>query len=289
MITFLVPRWPRLTLAIMCGGFMAAIGILVAIAPLGRVQDVDWLFAIHSSSSYLFISKWALFDWTRAAIYLALLAIGWRVGATPGLRQVCVGLLATVACGALISLVFCDLLHVSLFINAQAWRWFWLADVVAITLAPAILRSCWQRGYAGRAAGRDPRRRVGIPRSSARSAADCRSRRLRPATHKAGPASLLETGAHGSVRPVWCGDLPEYQQRVRLRTGDHFEHLRVGTKGSRCLCQRRHPRSAAHRNLAGSCGTRSPRQPHRKLPQPRYSLQHLLPCSSAAGCYRSPG
>lgn len=152
VITFLVPRRPRLTLAIMGGGFTAAVGILVAIAPLGRVQDVDWLFAIHSSSSYLFISMWTLFDWTRAAIYLALLTIGWRIGATPGLRQVCVGLLATVACGALISLVFCDLLHVSLFIDVQAWRWFWLADILAITLAPAILRSCWQRGYAGRIA-----------------------------------------------------------------------------------------------------------------------------------------
>lgn len=152
ILTFLVPRYPKLTLAAAGIGFAATLAIVVAIAPLGRVADKTWLFTIHSTSSYLFMTLWSPSDWSRAAGYLVVLVIGSWVGATPLLRRICLGLLATVACGSVITVVFCDVLHVSLFIDFQAWRWFWLADVLAVTLAPAIIQACWQRGGSGRLA-----------------------------------------------------------------------------------------------------------------------------------------
>ena len=152
LITFLVPRHPKPALAVAGVGFVAAVAIVMAIAPLGRVADVNWWFTIHSTSSYLFITMWTPSDWSRTAVYLVILTLGSLAGATPLLRRICMGMLATLACGALITLVFCDLLHVSLFIDLQAWRWLWLADVLALTLAPAIVQDCWHRGDKGRVA-----------------------------------------------------------------------------------------------------------------------------------------
>lgn len=152
VFTCLVPRYPRATLAVIGVGFMATVATVVASAPLGRIEDKDWLFAIYSSSSYLFVTLWSLFDWSRAAVYLVILTVGCWICPTPRLRQVCMGLLATAACGVVISVVFGDLFHVSIFIAMQAWRWLWLTQMLAITLAPAILQACWGRGYAGRAA-----------------------------------------------------------------------------------------------------------------------------------------
>lgn len=152
VLTYLVPRYPRFTLTMIGVGFVAAVAVVVAIAPLGRVQDADWLFSIRSSSSFLFVTSWSVFDWTRIMSYLLILTIGCWVSTAPELRRICAGLLATVACGLVISTVFCDQLHVSLLIGVQAWRWLWLADMVAIAIAPAVLRDCWQRGYPGRIA-----------------------------------------------------------------------------------------------------------------------------------------
>ena len=152
VLTFLVPRHPRTTLSAIAVGFLAMLAIVIAVAPLGRVMDRDWMFVIHTTANYLFVTAWSVFDWSRACAYLVILAVGARVGSTPLLRQLCTGALATAACGLALSLVFCDGLHVSIFIDMQAWRWLWLADLLAIALAPVIFLDCWQRGMAGRTA-----------------------------------------------------------------------------------------------------------------------------------------
>ena len=152
ILTDLVPRHPKLSAVAAGVGFIAALGIVIAVAPLGRLQDKDWLSAINWTSDYLFVSTWHLPDWSRAAVYPVLLMLGCQVGVAPALRRICAGLLATVASGMLITLVFGDLLHVTLFIDLQAWRWLWLANVLALVLAPAILQDSWRRGYSGRVA-----------------------------------------------------------------------------------------------------------------------------------------
>jgi hypothetical protein len=152
VLTFLVPRRPKLTLGLAAVGLIATLALVIAIAPAGRLEDKDWMYNVRITSGYLFLGTWSLADWCRTAVPLAVLAIGWSVGMTPLLRRLCAGALATVACGMVITAIFADRLHVSLFISLQAWRWTWLADVLALTLAPVILQSCWQRGYSGRIA-----------------------------------------------------------------------------------------------------------------------------------------
>jgi hypothetical protein len=152
LVTCVLPRHPRLTLGAAAVGFLATLGIVIAIAPLGRITGVDWWYSIHWTSSYLFITKWQLVDWSRTACYLVVLIVGCWVGGTPLLRRICAGLLGTVALGMLVTLVFCDGLHVALFVDLQAWRWLWLAEVLSVVMVPAIARDCWQRGYSGRIA-----------------------------------------------------------------------------------------------------------------------------------------
>ena len=152
VLTFLVPQRPKLTLGLAAVGFITTLALVMAIAPAGRLEDKDWMFNVRMTSAYVFLATWSPADWCRAAVPLAVLAIGWRVGMTPLLRRLCAGALATVTCGMVITAIFADRLHVSLFISLQAWRWTWLADVLALTLAPVILQSCWRRGYSGQIA-----------------------------------------------------------------------------------------------------------------------------------------
>lgn len=152
VLCFLVPLRPRLTLTVAAVSYAIGLGVVLAVAPLGRLTDPDWARALDATVPYLFVSTWPLEDWSRIAVPLAALAIGWHTGSTPLLRRVCASALGMVACGMAITLVFADLLHVWLVISLQAWRWLWLADVLALVLAPAILQDCWQRSAGGRVA-----------------------------------------------------------------------------------------------------------------------------------------
>ena len=152
LLCFLVPLRPRLTLTIAAVSYAIGLGAVLALAPLGRLMDPDWARALDAQVPYLFVSTWPLEDWSRIAVPLAALAIGWHTGSTPLLRRVCASALGMVACGMAITLIFADLLHVWLVISAQTWRWLWLADVLALLLAPAILQDCWQRSASGRVA-----------------------------------------------------------------------------------------------------------------------------------------
>lgn len=152
VLCFLVPLRPRLTLTVAAVSSVIGLGAVLALAPLGRLTDPDWARALDAQVPYLFVSTWPLEDWSRIAVPLAALAIGWHTGSTPLLRRVCASALGMAACGMAITLVFADLLHVWLVISVQAWRWLWLADVMALLLAPAILQDCWQRSAGGRVA-----------------------------------------------------------------------------------------------------------------------------------------
>ena len=152
VLCFVAPLRPRLALMLAALGFAIGLGVVLATAPHGRLVDPDWARAVSTEVPYVFVSNWSPGDWSRIAVPLALLAIGWRTGSSPLLRRVCVGALGMVACGMVITLVFADLLHVWLIISMQAWRWLWLADVLALLLAPAILQDCWQRSASGRVA-----------------------------------------------------------------------------------------------------------------------------------------
>jgi hypothetical protein len=123
----------------------------LAVSPLGRL-DGTWLYTVRVTSTYLFLQNWSINDWSRLVVPLAILGVGVLNGTNPLLRRVCSACLVMVACGLLITLIFSDLLHVSIFVSAQTWRWLWLANTVAFVLAPRIVEDCWQRGTSGRIA-----------------------------------------------------------------------------------------------------------------------------------------
>lgn len=149
-LTFLAPSRPRLVIA---GGATLLLGSLLILqvsAPLGRM-DATWLQGVRVLNPFLYLSSWSARDWTRITTALALLPIGLLKSAAP-VRKVCAGALLTALCGLLISALYCDVLHVTIFTALQAWRWLWVADVIAIILAPVIVADCWRSGAAGRTA-----------------------------------------------------------------------------------------------------------------------------------------
>ena len=150
-LTFIAPEKPRLTAITATLLLLGSIVFLEAVAPLGRF-DAAWLEVIRASSPYLYVTSWSAGDWIRAAVPLALLGIGALRGTAPELRRVCTGTLLTVACGLVITWLYCDLLNVAILTDLQAWRWLWLANVLAVILSPVICGDCWRSGAAGRTA-----------------------------------------------------------------------------------------------------------------------------------------
>lgn len=151
ILTFVGARHPKLLAAAGAVALLAAVATVMAVTPLGRLQGA-WMLTVRSTSGYLFIGGWHTNDWSRIAVPLAILTIGMLNGTAPLLRRVCAAALVMVACGLLITVIFCDLLHVSIFVSAQTWRWLWLADLIAFVLTPAIAADCWRRGDSGRIA-----------------------------------------------------------------------------------------------------------------------------------------
>jgi hypothetical protein len=151
ILTCVVPgRWK---LALVCGalGFGIALFVVADTTLLGRLEG-DWLFAVRTTSGYLFVSFWSMADWSRSGVPLAILAIGWLTATAPLLRRACAMSLVMVASGLAITYIFGDRFHCLPFIEAQGWRWLWLANVMAFALAPVLLRTCWERGYSGQIA-----------------------------------------------------------------------------------------------------------------------------------------
>lgn len=151
ILTFAAPQRPKLVAAASAVALVAAVATVLAVTPLGRLQGA-WMFTVRVTSNYLFVGDWHGSDWSRISLPLAILAIGVLNGTAPLLRRVCAAGLVMAASGLLITLIFCDLLHVAIFISAQAWRWLWLSNLMAFVLAPAIAEDCWRRGDSGRIA-----------------------------------------------------------------------------------------------------------------------------------------
>jgi hypothetical protein len=106
--------------------------------------DAHWLALVENRSPYLFIAHWQLEDWSRAAVTLATLGVGFRVLPNDRARTLSLIALTTVVTGLLLTFVACDLLHLVLLTQLQPWRWQWLGTVVAAVLLPEIVRTLWQ-------------------------------------------------------------------------------------------------------------------------------------------------
>jgi hypothetical protein len=147
-VTFIAPVRPKAATLLILTGVSAGLVVAEATTWLARA-DAAWLTAVRGTSYFLFVTWWSVSDWSRTLVPLGVLAAGALAATRPLLRQVCAGALGMVALGLLVNLIFSDGLHLLLFMGAQTWRWLWLANVMAVTLAPPILMDCWSRGRGG--------------------------------------------------------------------------------------------------------------------------------------------
>ncbi len=138
-----IPR-PRLALVLFGCGLLVSLPLVAAghLALFGRLDPV-WFQVVRENSTFLFPSEWPLRDWSRASVPLAVLASGYLTSRDDRVRRLCAASLVMTAAGLLLTLVYGDLLRVIIAADAQMWRWLWLTTVLAIGLAPAIARDCW--------------------------------------------------------------------------------------------------------------------------------------------------
>jgi hypothetical protein len=136
---------PLVTCAVAIVGLIALAAAAFVMPPgeWGRF-DAHWLTLVENRSPYLFIAHWQLDDWSRAAVTLATLGVGFRVLPNDRARTLSLIALTTVLTGLALTVVACDLLHLVLLTQLQPWRWQWLGTVVAAVLLPEILRALWQ-------------------------------------------------------------------------------------------------------------------------------------------------
>ena len=139
-----IPR-PRLAAAVVCIGFglLAAAAYLMPAGPFSRMDDT-WLHLIAQRSRFLFILNWSADDWGRALTPLGVLAVGAVAAAEDLTRRFCFAALLTAAVGVVVCLLGGDLLRIVIVLQAQTWRWLWLANVCAVLLLPAICWDCWR-------------------------------------------------------------------------------------------------------------------------------------------------
>lgn len=113
-------------------------------------ESVDF---IAERQSFLFLTLWDSTDWARAGVYVSMLVLGTVV--LPGealARKICTGSVAITLAGLAIALIGGDLLHLTIVIQGQGWRWMWISTVVAALLSPLIVAAAWKTGPLGKLA-----------------------------------------------------------------------------------------------------------------------------------------
>lgn len=80
--------------------------------------------------------QWPVASWSLVAIASAVLLTGSFVIRNGPLQRIRRAGLLTAGSSIAVTLIFGDWLHSVLFIQAQAWRWMWLVQFLAILVLP---------------------------------------------------------------------------------------------------------------------------------------------------------
>jgi len=140
--------------AITTGLIGIGLAALVTVLPHSPVPrfDHDWLNDLTHRQAFLFPTLWSMTDWARPTPGLATLLVGALAATGPAVRRLCTAALATVLIGLTIAIVGGDILHVTVAVQFQMWRWLWLSGVISALLLPVITLDLWKAGVAARAA-----------------------------------------------------------------------------------------------------------------------------------------
>lgn len=101
----------------------------------------DWLEMVRERSQYLFLQRWRLEDWENHAVPLLTLIVAALVADGRHVRQLCQSAALVGVAGLVVALIACSVGPIAIFLQGQAWRWFWVTGFVSVlTLAPTALR-----------------------------------------------------------------------------------------------------------------------------------------------------
>jgi len=148
---------PTRVTVILAIGAIAAIACIAATATvvpaLGSalpILDLQWLAIVRERSQFLFLDLWTKHDWelnTRPLLCLTLTAVVFRdaLSQDSQLPKLCLSALLVDGAGIAVAVIASAIGPLAILIQGQAWRWIWIAEILAILLlAPTAVRMCSQ-------------------------------------------------------------------------------------------------------------------------------------------------
>lgn len=128
-----------------------ALALLAPIGPLARLEG-DWFDLMHTRSPLLFLSEWGFSDWQRNLVPVCTLGAGLAVLAPDSaLARSARAALALAAGATLVAWVGTALLPITIVVQGQPWRWFWVTKVISVLLLAPVFARLWTLGGAHRA------------------------------------------------------------------------------------------------------------------------------------------
>jgi hypothetical protein len=125
-------------------GVALAAGTLPAIAHIFVVMDEDWLEVVRERSQFLFPNLWLMRDWEVNARPFAFLIFMATAMEDARIRRFCIAGMSVGATGMSVALIADFLQPVAILVQAQTWRWVWIACLISVLLLPATILRVWR-------------------------------------------------------------------------------------------------------------------------------------------------
>lgn len=124
---------------------LLAVGLLWAATSTMTAGQITRIEALKEASPHLFVGEWYVKDWRGVAWTVALLVIAalWDRGP---LRILGLASLAGLVLALGLSFTAGDLLGNSLILQAQPWRFVWIASLIAVAIAGSVAFRLWAMG-----------------------------------------------------------------------------------------------------------------------------------------------
>jgi hypothetical protein len=133
---------PRLALIGAISGVIATLALAVAalrvpaFSAVLTLIDAPWLEVVRERSQFLFLQLWSVRDWeSNAKPFLCLGFMALVLGEAPLLR-LCRAAALVGAAGIAVALIGSLIGPLAILVQGQAWRWIWVADLIAVVLLP---------------------------------------------------------------------------------------------------------------------------------------------------------
>lgn len=134
--------------AAIAGAILLFSTIALHLLPVPIVDDA-WLNVLRDRSSFMFMNTWRPADWDWALLTLIGLIYAARASTMHQGRDL-FALAALVGSSGLLLTAASNLIPIQLLMQAQPWRWMWLATFVAVlSLVPTIVKCRHESAVAG--------------------------------------------------------------------------------------------------------------------------------------------